>query len=111
MARPAVVCICGSMRFKDSLAAARVRETLAGKIVVASEVDFKLGFQFEQRDVIDVATLKTAMDELHLRKIDIADEVLFLNVGNYWGESTTRELRYARALGKRLRFLEPGPFP
>ena len=30
-----------------------------------------------------------------------------LNVGGYIGESTRRELEYARAHGKPVRFLEP----
>jgi hypothetical protein len=30
------------------------------------------------------------LDELHLRKIDLAQEALFLNVGGYLGESSRR---------------------
>lgn len=50
--------------------------------------------------------LKARLHELHLRKIDLADEVLILNVVGYIGESTARELAYARAEGKRVRYLE-----
>lgn len=50
---------------------------------------------------------KPRLDELHLRKIDLADEVLILNVGGYIGESTARELAYAREHGKRIRSLVP----
>jgi hypothetical protein len=46
-------------------------------------------------------------DELHKRKIDLADEVLILNVGGYIGESTRSELKYAQEHGKGVRFLEP----
>jgi hypothetical protein len=53
------------------------------------------------------AAEKVALDELHKRKIDLADEVLILNVGGYIGESTGRELAYAREHGKIVRFLEP----
>lgn len=53
--------------------------------------------------------VKHALDELHLRKIDLADEVLILNPGRYLGESTRRELAYARRMGKRVRSLEPLP--
>lgn len=51
--------------------------------------------------------VKSMLDELHLRKIDIADEVLILNVDGYIGESTARELAYARSLGKQVSFWEP----
>jgi hypothetical protein len=50
---------------------------------------------------------KKRLDELHLRKIDLADEVLFLNRGGYLGESSLRELAYAKKQGKVIRFLEP----
>jgi hypothetical protein len=55
--------------------------------------------------------VKARLDELHLRKIDLADEVLILNVGGYIGESTLRELEYARATGKHIRYLERPPLP
>ena len=50
--------------------------------------------------------VKLMLDELHKRKIDLADDVLILNVGGYIGESTRSELNYARAHGKPVRFLE-----
>jgi nucleoside 2-deoxyribosyltransferase len=50
---------------------------------------------------------KAALDELHLRKIELADEVLVLNVNGYVGESTRREISYAEQLGKPVHWLEP----
>lgn len=44
------------------------------------------------------------MDELHLRKIDIADEVFVVNCNDYIGESTTREVRYAIDRNKKIRW-------
>jgi hypothetical protein len=46
------------------------------------------------------------LDDLHKRKIDLADEVLILNVDGYIGDSTRSELEYAQATGKIVRFLE-----
>lgn len=98
---PTIVCLCGSTRFGDAFREANLRETLAGKIVLSIGCDFKsdqaLGLTQEDKD---------RLDRLHLRKIDLADEVLILNVGGYIGESTTRELAYARSMGKPVRFLE-----
>ena len=50
---------------------------------------------------------KRMLDDLHLRKIDLADEILVLNVGGYIGESTRREIEYAKSKMKGIRFLEP----
>ena len=51
--------------------------------------------------------IKARLDELHKRKIDLADEVLILNVNGYVGTSTRSELEYAIAHGKMVRWLEP----
>ena len=55
----------------------------------------------------EISKVKESLDELHLRKIDLADEVFILNVGGYIGDSTRSELDYARAQGKPVKFLEP----
>jgi len=53
------------------------------------------------------AEQKTALDALHLRKIDLADRVLVVNPGGYVGDSTSREIAYARAAGKPVSFTDP----
>ena len=50
---------------------------------------------------------KTALDALHLRRIDLADRVLVVNPGGYIGESTSREIAYARATGKPISYTDP----
>jgi len=87
----------------DAFHEANRRETLAGHIVLTVEVvtyDRGIDPQFVDPGV------KEALDELHLRKTDLADEVLVLNVGGYIGSSTRREIDYAAHTGKPLRWLE-----
>ena len=48
------------------------------------------------------------LDVLHFAKIDLADEVLVLNVDDYIGESTEREIVYAEMRKKTIRYLEGG---
>ena len=50
---------------------------------------------------------KIALDALHFRKIELADEILVINVGDYVGESTQNEIDHAKSLGKPIRWLEP----
>jgi len=99
--RPAIICLCGSTRFSEAFREANLRETLAGKIVLSIGCDFKSDDALGLDDDV-----KARLDELHLRKIDLADEVLILNVNGYIGQSTARELSYAREQGKAVRFLE-----
>ena len=46
------------------------------------------------------------LDDMHLRKIDMADEVFVINVGGYIGSSTRNEIKYAIDHGKEVRYLE-----
>lgn len=51
---------------------------------------------------------KAVLDALHLRKIDLADRILVVNPDGYIGESTSREIAYAKAAGKPVSFTHPG---
>lgn len=104
--KPTVVCLCGSTRFYKEFQRLNYEETMKGNIVLsvgfyphASEEMHgeKIGINSEQ---------KMALDELHKRKIDMADEVLVINVGGYIGESTKSEIEYAMRLNKTVRYLE-----
>ena len=103
--RPEIVCICGSTRFVDEMSAANRDLTFAGVIVVAPGVHRRP----EDHPADDVITdeQKAALAALHLRKIDLADRVLVVNPGGYVGESTSREIAYARATGKPISFTDP----
>ena len=103
--RPEIVCICGSARFVDEMSAANRDLTFAGVIVVAPGVFRRAGDH--QADELITNEQKTALDALHLRKIDLADRVLVVNPGGYVGESTSREIGYARATGKPISFTDP----
>jgi len=82
---------------------ANLRETLAGSIVLT------IGCDTKSDDALGLTPQdKARLKILHLDKIDLADEVLVLNVGNYIGESTALEIEYARSRGKKVRFLETG---
>lgn len=128
--RPRKVCLVGSSRFKDAHEKAMREETLAGRIVLPMGL-------YGHLEGLDMAgPVKATLDALHLAKIDEADEVLVVNpvatlcdrcgkpshattagtsgcCGGFWtrgpyvGESTRREIAYAEAAGKPVRYLEP----
>jgi hypothetical protein len=108
--RPKVVCLCGSTRFWREFQRAGLAETLAGKIVLsigaASGTDDE---HFGNLTAAEYDRVKADLDELHFRKIDMADEILVLNVGGYIGDSTRREVIYAVSNNKPVRWLEPEP--
>ena len=49
---------------------------------------------------------KEMLDDMHKRKIDMADAIYVINVGGYIGESTRSEINYAIERGKKVRYLE-----
>lgn len=107
-ARPEIVVLCGSTRFYDAFQEANYRLTMKGYIVLT--VGFYPHAQAEHghgEGVGHDSTEKTALDELHKRKIDLADYVYVLNVNGYIGESTRSEIEYALKVGRPIVYLEP----
>jgi hypothetical protein len=104
--RPKIICLCGSTRFYKQFQKSNYEETMKGNIVLSvgffphaqKEMHGEcVSYTYEQKDMLDV---------LHKRKIDLADEILVLNVGGYIGESTRSEIRYAQVHGKLVSYLE-----
>lgn len=104
---PRVVCLCGSTRFYGQFQQAYYDLTMKGEIVLS--VGFYPHAKAEHghgEGVGHDSAEKIALDELHKRKIDLADYVLVLNVGGYIGESTRGEIEYATAHGVPVEYLE-----
>jgi hypothetical protein len=116
---PRIVCLCGSSLFYEQYQQAYYDQTMRGEIV--------LSVGFYPHPVANPATgpvrssepahgegvghdsaQKVMLDELHKRKIDLADYVLVVSdVTGYYGSSTLSEIRYALDHGKPVEFTEP----
>lgn len=106
---PHIVCLCGSTRFGDAFREANLRLTLQGAIVLSIGCDTKTDADLAAAGELgkDPERVKRDLDELHRRKIDLADEVLVVSRDGYFGQSTAGEIAYAAAQGKPVRFAEP----
>lgn len=102
-----IVTLCGSTRFYEAFQKANFEETMKGHIVLSVGFYPHAQEKAHGEDVGITAEQKAMLDKLHLRKIDISDEILVLNVDGYVGESTTNEILYAHKLGKTIRWWEP----
>ena len=100
--RYTVVTLCGSTRFKDDFMEAQKRLTLEGNIVISVGL-----FGHSGDDEVLTEGVKEMLDDMHKRKIDMADEIFVINVGGYIGSSTRSEIEYAKAHNKPVRYLEP----
>lgn len=96
-----VITLCGSTKFKDEFLETQKRLTLEGNIVISVGL-----FGHSGDEEVWNPGIKDMLDDMHLRKIDMADEIYVINVGGYVGESTRREIEYAKGQGKVITYLD-----
>ena len=106
-----VITLCGSTRFKKEYIEAQKRLTLAGNIVISVGLFGHAGDDevYEGPEEDGVPAMKRMLDDMHKRKIDMADSIYVINVRGYIGESTRSEIAYAAAHGKGIDYLEKPP--
>ena len=105
--RPKIICLCGSTRFTEQMLVKQWELTKQGFIVLSWCALPESYFRGEDKTHIgDQEGVKEIMDEVHLRKIDLADEVFVINANGYIGESTSREIDHAMKSGKPIKYLE-----
>ncbi len=105
MNRPKVYCISGSSRFCSEMAV--FMWDLEKRGVIALGLHLLPGWYTGNVDhQAEAEGVAAEMDELHLRKIDMADVVFIFNQDGYIGESTAKEIEYAIATGKEIKYLE-----
>lgn len=104
---PEIVVLCGSTRFVAMFREVNLRLTLQGKIVLSIGCDLRSDEQvFAGMPEEALTQTKLMLDALHRRKIEAANTVYVLNVGDYIGASTGSEIRWARVLHKPIQWLE-----
>lgn len=96
--RPRIVCLTGSTRFKKEYDQANKHFTMKGEIVLT------VGWLTHRGTHLVTAAQKVLLDELHLRKIDLADYIFVIDKEGYIGESTRNEITYAETEGKRIAY-------
>lgn len=95
-----VITLCGSTKFKDEFLKVQKELTLAGNIVIS----VGLFGHFGDTEVWAEGT-KEMLDDMHKKKIDMADEIFVINVNGYIGNSTKSEIEYAEAHNKKVNYL------
>lgn len=97
-----VITLCGSTRFKDDFERVNKELTLAGNIVISVGCFGHAGDTFTEEQ-------KVMLDDIHKRKIDMADAIYVINKNGYIGSSTWSEIKYAEDHNKEIIFLEEDP--
>lgn len=104
-----VITLCGSTRFKDAFMREQKRLTLEGNIVISVGLFGHSGDEevWEGMGGDTITKTKMMLDDMHKRKIDMADEIFVINENGYIGDSTKSEIAYAEANGKTVNYLTP----
>lgn len=94
-----VITLCGSTRFKEDFERVNRELTLSGYIVISVGAFGHAGdiFTDEQKEMLD---------DIHKRKIDMADGIYVINKDGYIGASTKSEITYAYRHNKSIAFME-----
>lgn len=102
-----VITLCGSTKFKEEFIREQKRLTLEGNIVISVDLFGHSGDNevWEGMDEDTLTNTKIMLDDMHKRKIDMADEIFVINVGGYIGDSTKSEIAYAEQNGKIVSYL------
>lgn len=93
-----IVTICGSMRFKDKMMEISKELEIKNKYVVIQCIYSNDKFTEKEQQILS---------DLHYNKIKISDAIYVVNVNGYIGNSTDKEIEYAKKLGKEVIYLEP----
>lgn len=93
-----IVTICGSMRFKDKMMEISKELEIKNKYVVIQCIYSNDKFTEKEQQILS---------DLQYNKIKISDAIYVVNVNGYIGNSTGKEIEYAKRLGKEVMYLEP----
>ncbi len=96
-----IITLCGSTKFKDEFISEQKRLTLEGNIVISVGL-----FGHSGDNEVWSEDIKFMLDDMHKRKIDLADEIFVINAGGYIGSSTRSEIEYANNTNKPVKYLE-----
>ena len=94
-----VITLCGSTRFKDDFERINKELTLLGNIVISVGCFGHMGDAVTEEQ-------KVMLDDIHKRKIDMADAIYVINKDGYIGSSTRSEIEYARNHNKQIIYME-----
>jgi len=103
--KPKIIVLCGSSRFVQEMA-------VCAWLLEKTEHVIAMGLHLlphwypdcPDDHLAEHEGVSEDMDNLHLKKIDLADEIFVVNCLHYVGRSTTREVLYAMGKGLPLRW-------
>ena len=95
-----IITLCGSTKFKDEFMDMQKKLTLEGNLILSVGA-----FGHSGDKEVWTEGMKKMLDNMHKRKIDLADEIFVIDKNGYIGESTKSEIEYAINTGKKVNYM------
>lgn len=93
------ITLCGSTRFRDKFDEINAKLSLMGHVVYSCALWGHSGDELSPDQ-------KLMLDAVHFAKIANSEAIYVINVEGYVGESTKREIMFAKAAGKKVLYYD-----
>ena len=91
-----IITVCGSYRFKKEMVEITEKLALQGNCMITP-----IELSKTNKEAYTEADVKM-LEKMHKEKIKISDAILVVNVNDYIGSSTQKEIEYAKSLNKEV---------
>lgn len=87
-----IITICGSMKFIENMLDAALKIELDGNCCL---LPIYTNSVLSEREIM-------RLNKMHQEKIRISDAIFVVNINGYIGNSTKKEIEFAKSLGKEI---------
>lgn len=93
-----VITVCGSLRFQNEMSEIVLKMELEGNCVLLPifPINGNKDDYTEEEMIV--------LGKMHYERIKLADAILVVNVDNYIGNSTSKEIEFAKSLNKEIMY-------
>ena len=96
-----IITLCGSSKFKQDFRRLEKDLTLGGNIVLTVGL-----FGHSGDSEVWCDDTKELLDDMHMHRINMCDAIYVVNKDFYIGDSTKKEIEYARSIGRKIIYME-----
>lgn len=91
-----IITVCGSLKYKEEIMKATEYMALQGNCMLSIVYPTKSSLDDYTKEEIEL------LGKMHYERIKISDAILVVNVDNYIGSSTKKEIEFAKSLDKEI---------
>ena len=89
-----IITLCGSLKFQNEMMIVAEKLALKGKCILTPVYPVLKNYEITMQEM-------QLLKNEHLKRIDLADTILVMNIDNYIGSSTSQEIEYAKKNNKK----------